>query len=221
MRTCNVEGCNEKHYGKGYCQRHYNQKYKNRPFTDKKQIPERCTLEGCNNPHRSLGYCDKHYMQFYRGHPFTPNKEKDRHCSIEGCNNKHYGKGFCAYHYNLTEERVEGLRKIRAKYIKSEKGKIVVSRKDAKRRALKVNTTIENFSPIEIFERDNYICCVCGLPIDPSLRRPNKLSVSLEHFIPLSKGGNHSRENCSASHIICNMRKGAKLISGNFEGASI
>lgn len=109
------------------------------------------------------------------------------------------------------------------KYKKSQKGKEASKRNSQKRRAKK-NTTkvvVENFSYKDIFLRDNYVCCICGLPINPLLSFPDKHSVSLEHKTPLSKAGPHSKDNCGPSHLICNIRKGAKILELSFDGASI
>ena len=63
QRKCSVDGCNEKHYAKGYCCKHYWQyrKYGEDLAPDK---PTVCKVEGCNGKHRGLGYCDKHYQQY-------------------------------------------------------------------------------------------------------------------------------------------------------------
>jgi 5-methylcytosine-specific restriction endonuclease McrA len=35
--------------------------------------------------------------------------------------------------------------------------------------------------------------------------------VELDHIIPISKGGAHSRDNCQAAHARCNRMKSAKM----------
>jgi 5-methylcytosine-specific restriction endonuclease McrA len=37
------------------------------------------------------------------------------------------------------------------------------------------------------------------------------MSVSLDHVIPLSRGGNHEPGNVQCSHLACNVRKGARV----------
>lgn len=75
-------------------------------------------------------------------------------------------------------------------------------------RARKRNATIENFFVSEIYERDKWICGLCGKKVDKNLKYPNLLSKSLDHIIPLSKGGEHSRKNVQLSHLECNRRTG-------------
>lgn len=48
------------------------------------------------------------------------------------------------------------------------------------------------------------------MPIDPNVAHPDPMSVSLDHIVAVSRGGMHSRENAQASHLICNVRKGAR-----------
>jgi 5-methylcytosine-specific restriction endonuclease McrA len=67
----------------------------------------------------------------------------------------------------------------------------------------------EKFTYAEIFKRDNWICGICNEFIDKELKWPDVKSVSLDHIIPVSKGGSHIRTNVQASHLGCNMRKGA------------
>ncbi|WP_051636969.1 HNH endonuclease [Rhodococcus sp. UNC363MFTsu5.1] len=66
----------------------------------------------------------------------------------------------------------------------------------------------------EVFERDGWICHLCGETI-PELLRATRvlggthepLSPVIDHVVPLSKGGPHTMENCRAAHWTCNARK--------------
>lgn len=42
---------------------------------------------------------------------------------------------------------------------------------------------------------------------------------SIDHIIPLSRGGAHSYENCQISHLLCNIKKGASQMAVIAEGA--
>jgi 5-methylcytosine-specific restriction endonuclease McrA len=79
-------------------------------------------------------------------------------------------------------------------------------RKNHERRARLRNVAVEKFKPSEIFERDNWMCQLCGKRVDKHLKRPNPLSASLDHIVPLSKGGSHSRANTHLAHLTCNLR---------------
>lgn len=60
-----------------------------------------------------------------------------------------------------------------------------------------------------IFERDGWICQLCGKPVDPELKWPNVMSASVDHIRPLSLGGKHTTENVQLTHLGCNSRKSA------------
>ena len=79
---------------------------------------------------------------------------------------------------------------------------------DAIRRARKVGADIESFTNGEIFDRDGWVCGICDEPVPKDAKWPDPLSVSLDHIIPLSLGGAHSRENTRCSHLGCNVKRG-------------
>ncbi len=74
----------------------------------------------------------------------------------------------------------------------------------------------ENINHLEVFEYHNWICNICGQDIDPGVRFPDKRAASLEHIIPISKGGQHVWDNVAPAHIECNNKKGNKL-PGNID----
>lgn len=71
----------------------------------------------------------------------------------------------------------------------------------------------ERFTDAEIFERDGWICKLCGEPVDESIAYPNPKSASLDHVLPIAKGGGHTRANCQLAHLGCNSRKRDRLVA--------
>lgn len=65
----------------------------------------------------------------------------------------------------------------------------------------------ETFSASEIYDRDGWRCGLCNKRVDRRLKWPNPLSVSLDHIVPISVGGPHSRANVQCAHLGCNSRK--------------
>lgn len=65
----------------------------------------------------------------------------------------------------------------------------------------------EVFPRAEIFERDGWRCGICRKRINPKLSHPHPLSASLDHVVPVVEGGGHTRANCRASHLRCNLRR--------------
>lgn len=76
-----------------------------------------------------------------------------------------------------------------------------------RRRARKLTAPYEEFSRSEIFERDGWKCGLCSQPVDRDLAHPDPMSASLDHIVPLAKGGSHTRSNVQCAHLICNSRK--------------
>jgi hypothetical protein len=76
------------------------------------------------------------------------------------------------------------------------------------RRARLLGNESEPFDPREVYERDGWICGICDLPVDPGLTCPNPGSVSLDHIVPVSLHGSHTRENTRCSHLGCNCKRG-------------
>lgn len=63
-----------------------------------------------------------------------------------------------------------------------------------------------------VMKRDGGLCKLCGKPVDTTDRRGNGLGYyypTIDHIVPLSKGGEHVMSNVQLAHMICNSRKGA------------
>lgn len=84
---------------------------------------------------------------------------------------------------------------------------------DERRRAqMRANGPIERFSMHEIGDRDNWLCGICqdaAHPVDPVCKRPDPLSPSIDHIMPIALGGTHARTNVQISHWFCNQEKNA------------
>lgn len=85
---------------------------------------------------------------------------------------------------------------------------------DQRRRARKRNARVETFTRADLAERDGWHCQLCDEPIDPDIAWPDPLSPSVDHVIPLARGGEHSLANTQLAHLVCNTRKGDKLPAG-------
>lgn len=76
--------------------------------------------------------------------------------------------------------------------------------RNAKRRALKVQTKIEDIDFKKILKRANGLCGICHKPFD-------LFGIDFDHIVPLSRGGAHVEANLQATHSSCNRSKGARV----------
>lgn len=78
-------------------------------------------------------------------------------------------------------------------------------------RAHKYGVESEHVDPIAVFERDKWVCQICKKKTKPSDNPKHPLRASLDHLIPLSRGGPHLYRNCQCAHNKCNLSKGSKI----------
>jgi len=67
----------------------------------------------------------------------------------------------------------------------------------------------DDINHLELFEKYDWICNICNEKIDRRLRFPHVMAATVEHVIPLCKGGTHTWDNVRPAHAICNFNKGA------------
>jgi 5-methylcytosine-specific restriction endonuclease McrA len=79
------------------------------------------------------------------------------------------------------------------------------------RRARLAGAECESFDHADVYARDGWICGICTEHVDSAIKWPAPFSASLDHIVPLSKGGPHTRANTQLAHLACNMQKGATL----------
>jgi predicted nucleic acid-binding Zn ribbon protein len=63
----------------------------------------------------------------------------------------------------------------------------------------------------KIYVRDNGVCQICGEPVPYDKTPINPMGATIDHVIPLSKGGMHYPGNCQLAHRRCNSLKGNKI----------
>lgn len=78
--------------------------------------------------------------------------------------------------------------------------------KSAGRRAKRLNAFVENVDKRELWKRHDGICGICRTPVA-------LVHTTIDHVVPLSRGGLHSYANTQPSHEECNVAKGNRLPS--------
>ena len=68
------------------------------------------------------------------------------------------------------------------------------------RRARLCGAFVEKVEIAKVRERDAGRCGICGEPVPPE-------KESLDHVVPLARGGEHSYANTQLAHLSCNKRK--------------
>lgn len=71
---------------------------------------------------------------------------------------------------------------------------------------------VDRYKPIDIADRDGWICSLCGDPIDRDAPYTDRLSLSIDHVVPLTKGGTDELANLRAAHMGCNATKGNRTL---------
>lgn len=81
---------------------------------------------------------------------------------------------------------------------------------DVRARRAVVASTWDGVTDKQICERDGWECQIFGCDLGP-LRRdllwPDALSPSIDHIVPLSRGGTDIAPNKRAAHLFCNVRR--------------
>ena len=65
-------------------------------------------------------------------------------------------------------------------------------------------------------------CGICGRPVDFDKKFPDPWSATIDHIIPLTKGGNPAAlENMQLAHLQCNRIKSNKLVEVTVKEKSV
>lgn len=228
MTTCTINGCGKPHRAKGYCSGHYKAAFP-KPATTVaatcdgcgtqvlRQRPKRFSYTFCSElcrhwiqwgawsspiPRRNLAIAKQ--LTIYRPQRQASEREASRsrrtfvagNCMI--CSSPFvclFGSKTCS---TQCQERHRNNIKREGKY---------------RRRASKRDAWVANVSASRVFERDGYTCRLCGLPLLMDTKVPSPHAPTIDHIIPLARGGTHEPNNVQAAHFICNSRKGDRTIT--------
>jgi 5-methylcytosine-specific restriction endonuclease McrA len=223
---CGFATCDSDAWAKGYCQKHY--------YTAQRHglLPRpECSVEGCSKPSFRAGMCNAHHLRTKRyGNPHMRKKvangeAKNSVCSVSGCPEGVVARGLCSVHYGrkrhhgdplatptklgngqATDERKKENR-IRAlkTYAKTPHGKLRRRYSNAKRRVLAglESSGIPKDAFLELWATPT--CAICQKPVAD-------MDKSIDHKVPLSRGGTNDIDNMQIAHLRCNQIKGDRLL---------
>lgn len=70
------------------------------------------------------------------------------------------------------------------------------------RRRARLNSAAQEAIDLDcLYKRDRKYCGICGKPV-------KRKQASIDHIIPISKGGSHTYDNVQLAHRQCNYRRG-------------
>lgn len=76
-----------------------------------------------------------------------------------------------------------------------------------KRRALERDAFVAPVQRKKIFERDGWACHLCGKAVLRTAVAPHPRAPTIDHVIPLARGGTHEPANVKTAHFLCNSIK--------------
>lgn len=242
-RTCTIDGCGVKHYGRGLCRQHYNAQH-NASRGKASAICEDCGVtylrSRCARTSRCLPCAEvariAHVTAYRRAHADERRtswpRSEVRIVECVGCGRLFVAQGprtrpFCTLSCQAASRRRSGAVATRAcKRCDATVSYTVATRPpdycDAcrtivradqsratrqLRRARQRGADSERVVARRIYERDHWSCGICGMRVNRRLRYPHPRSVSLDHIVPLARGGGHRPDNVQCSHLDCNMHK--------------
>lgn len=93
-------------------------------------------------------------------------------------------------------------REVSRRYFASAKGKAMMRKTSATRRARKLDQFIEEVDPTIVYQMHGGMCSICKEFVAED-------DFHVDHVIPLAKGGMHGYINVQPAHSKCNLQKGA------------
>ncbi len=85
---------------------------------------------------------------------------------------------------------------------------------DAAWRARRLGCTeVDVFEATQVFERDGWTCYLCNRPVGLEVDIFHPDSPTVDHVVPLTKGGAHALHNVRCAHLGCNSRKADRLLT--------
>jgi 5-methylcytosine-specific restriction endonuclease McrA len=211
--TCRWPECERPATTKGFCPRDYQRGKREGNYKDPwttwapvKPVHVECRWPGCDVPkNHGNGLCKPHYQRARNvGDMSEPWKlwNPGGHCIVCGKwrDGAIFGQRFCSSACNMLDWKKRNPERVR------ELGREHVRR----RRARMLSTQVEKFTDKDIRMAHGDICYLCGEGINFKLKFPHPKSRSVDHVIPLSRGGSHTLENCAMVHYQCNQIKNAR-----------
>ena len=112
-KRCSSRDCENRHYAKGFCKKHYTQLARHGRLTPERErgVVRVCGVDRCGRTDTIGQFCRKHARQIRTHGRLTPELEHmmgNLGCQQPGCQSPHRAKGHCVKHYNqLRWQRIK------------------------------------------------------------------------------------------------------------------
>lgn len=229
--ACTAPDCDRPRVARGLCQLHRDRMRRNGTLETVRFTKRLCSIEGCAKTAKSRGWCPMHYARWLRhgeagavAPMLGPRPVIDGRRECKGCEewlpvaDFNAGSWPGSFHHKCREcQRADNIawREANPDYWtnwqKANPDKVLAIAH--KRRAQKLSREHEDIDRDRVFAASDYTCKLCGEPLDMSAKFPAPLSPSIDHIIPLNKGGAHLYANVQAAHFVCNSAKGDRILT--------
>lgn len=231
---CTIDGCDDPAHSRDWCHAHYGRWYRTgdplTPVTRARNDGLACKVDDCDEPRRKRGWCGAHYAAWRacgdplgRSYTWAKQSEACRACgapaSMPGL------REYCSYACwaATARARTVGHETPPTSVPCGACGDLIdVARRNGRRTRRSDTLTCRpcvyqmrqyGISARELANERGIACGICGLDVDMTLRKPDVMRASVDHVVPVARGGTNERTNLQLAHLRCNMRKGARVSS--------
>lgn len=212
VEPCSIAGCVTVVKARGWCAKHWSRWHRFGSPThrvagevvDGKKVCYVCGLDKPTGEYHKAGrstYCKpceaEKQREYLRVNPRPRKAPNARQCVCEICAKPFMGDNRQYLRCSPGCRRI-GANRANIKFVQH-------------RRAKERDPAADKFAPRVVYERDEWTCGLCGSSIDPAHRAPSPDAPSIDHIVPLSRGGTHTLANVQAAHLGCNVRKGNRI----------